>query len=214
MNNIPDLTGQRFGLYTVLGRAGSDRHGKALWLCRCDCGTEKTVTTGNLKARSSVNCGCKRLARLEGKRIGQLTVLERSDRYSTRGKRKRQLWKCLCDCGSLTYKATDVLNSGNVCMCQACSEQYGIRLARQNSGHQDGTQVTKIRNPSRESDNLSGIRGVYLDTKTGTYRARLKFRGVLYNLGTYTRLEDAVKARLAAEDDIFGKYLESLPPEE
>ena len=57
------------------------------------------------------------------------------------------------------------------------------------------------------SDNFSGVRGVYFERKTGKYRARLKFQGKLYNLGSFTRLEDAVKARQRGEEEIYGKFL-------
>src|SRR6516162_11155615 len=38
-----DLTGQKFAHWTVLHRAGKDRHGRLLWRCRCVCGIEKNV---------------------------------------------------------------------------------------------------------------------------------------------------------------------------
>lgn len=54
-----DLTGQRFGLLTVIKRSGTQ--GKSsTWLCRCDCGNECTVQGGNLRARHTTSCGCYR----------------------------------------------------------------------------------------------------------------------------------------------------------
>jgi hypothetical protein len=35
-----DITGQRFGRLIALERVHLDRHGKAMWRCRCDCGGE------------------------------------------------------------------------------------------------------------------------------------------------------------------------------
>ena len=60
------------------------------------------------------------------------------------------------------------------------------------------------------TSNTSGCRGVYYDPKTNRYRARLKFQGRLMNFGSYERFEDAVKARQQAEEEIFGKFLETL----
>ena len=68
--------------------------------------------------------------------------------------------------------------------------------------------MAKIRVESDKSDNLSGVRGVYYDGKRGKYRARIKFRRKIYNLGYFTNLEDAIKARKRAEEDYFGKFLE------
>lgn len=56
-----ELTGQRFGMLTVIERAGSYRHDTAqfaTWLCRCNCGNEKIVIGANLKAGRTKSCGC------------------------------------------------------------------------------------------------------------------------------------------------------------
>ena len=47
--------GARFGRLTVIAKAQS-RNG-AVWLCRCDCGTEKEVKAGNLR-QNTRSCGC------------------------------------------------------------------------------------------------------------------------------------------------------------
>jgi hypothetical protein len=41
---VKDLTGQRFGIRTIIERAGGDKGGSALWLSRCDCGNETRAT--------------------------------------------------------------------------------------------------------------------------------------------------------------------------
>ena len=209
MREWPNLTGNKFGMLTVIGQAESTNKGQRRWLCRCDCGTEKIVLGCNLRRGTTVSCGCKHRNDLTGQQIGKLPVLRRSDRYGTRGNRRRQLWECQCDCGAITYKATDTLTNPALSMCQTCAGEYSITKARENLGFEDGTQITKIQNRTETSENLSGVRGIYLDRKTGRYRARLKFRGVLYNLGSYRSLEDAVKARRRGEEEIFDAYLES-----
>lgn len=209
MRTYPTLIGQKFGYLTVIDRAPSSKAGQSRWLCRCDCGTEKVIGGSNLRRGTTVSCGCKKRNDLTGKKIGKLTVLERSDQYGTRGKRRVRLWKCLCDCGAITYKATDTLTNPDISMCQKCAGTYSAGKARENAGHIDGTQVSKIQNISRESDNASGARGVYYDPKTQRYRARIKFKGKLYNLGSFSNLEDAVKARVRGEEELFGAFLET-----
>lgn len=49
-----DLSGRRFGKWLVLHRV----KGNNIWMCRCDCGTEKMVHGGNLPNGSSKSCGC------------------------------------------------------------------------------------------------------------------------------------------------------------
>ena len=53
---LPDLVGRRFSAWTVLSRqAGS---GATFWICRCDCGVQRSVAHCNLYRGSSTNCGC------------------------------------------------------------------------------------------------------------------------------------------------------------
>ena len=203
-----DLTGQRFGFLTVTGQTEPDEKGRRRWICLCDCGKETAVLPSNLKRSPNVSCGCKKRNELTGQKIGRLTVLGRSDRWATRGSRKRQLWECRCDCGRVTYKATDQLTNPDMSMCQVCAGAYSAQKARENGGYESGTQRTKLNTKTQESENRSGIRGVYLDGKTGKYRARIKFRGVTHNLGTFLTLEAAVKARSNAEQELFGAFLE------
>lgn len=53
-----DLTGRRVGLLTVLGYVGRHRTGELYWLCRCDCGNDKTATTRGLHRKHTISCGC------------------------------------------------------------------------------------------------------------------------------------------------------------
>lgn len=64
-----DLTGQRFGRWTVIKRVGTyknpdnypDSSGSSpLWLCRCDCGTIRPVIGHSLRGGFSLSCGCTR----------------------------------------------------------------------------------------------------------------------------------------------------------
>jgi hypothetical protein len=57
MTALVDLTGQRFGRWVVLRRAPSTKAGKAMWWCRCDCGTERAVHAFSLKAATTRSCG-------------------------------------------------------------------------------------------------------------------------------------------------------------
>lgn len=56
------MIGSQFGLLTVISRAGIDAHRQAKYLCRCECGQEKVVLSGNLKKGNTTSCGCKRKA--------------------------------------------------------------------------------------------------------------------------------------------------------
>ncbi len=53
--------GDRFTRWTVLGRGDRNKWGEVLWLCRCDCGTEKAISGRDLRSRNYQSCGCLRV---------------------------------------------------------------------------------------------------------------------------------------------------------
>lgn len=74
-----DLTGRRLGALVIL-----DRHKRASWVSRCDCGNTTTYCTSHLNIRRS--CGCKgtKFARKHG---------ETNGRGSGRGTPCYELWR-------------------------------------------------------------------------------------------------------------------------
>lgn len=50
--------GQRFGRFVVIESSSVSKHGERRWLCRCDCGTTKTVPGSALRAGKVRSCGC------------------------------------------------------------------------------------------------------------------------------------------------------------
>lgn len=58
MMRLYDLTGQRFSRLIVIEPGSRNSAGDARWLCQCDCGTKKMVTTGNLRKGTTQSCGC------------------------------------------------------------------------------------------------------------------------------------------------------------
>jgi len=60
-----DLTGQKFGMMTVLREAERTPDNQRRCDCQCDCGTLKTVRAGDLRSGDTTSCGCN-----QGKLIG------------------------------------------------------------------------------------------------------------------------------------------------
>lgn len=61
MSKPIDLTGQRFGLLSVLAFVEHrDKH--SFWRCRCDCGKTTTIRSNSLRRGLSTSCGCRRTA--------------------------------------------------------------------------------------------------------------------------------------------------------
>ena len=72
--NLKNLVGKRFGMLEVISRAGSDKNKRALWLCRCDCGNKKIVSTKLLSSGDTKSCGC----------FGYSSSVERLKSYRTK----------------------------------------------------------------------------------------------------------------------------------
>ena len=106
--------GERYGMLTVLSRA-ENRQGRAAFLCRCDCGMEKIITTAHLRSGAVKSCGCLTAPKdLTGRRFGKLTALEQTDQRNSAG---RLLWRCVCDCGKEKLAAAAYLKSSQVKSC-------------------------------------------------------------------------------------------------
>lgn len=78
-----DMTGWRIERWTVLEKSGNHPRGGALWLCRCDCGTEKVVCAANLRSGQSKSCGC------HGSRA---TIGDRTRTHGEKGSRLHNCW--------------------------------------------------------------------------------------------------------------------------
>lgn len=61
---VENLKGQKFGLLQVIDFVGKTQKRTAVWLCRCECGKEISVQSGNLK-RGRVSCGCDALRKVK-----------------------------------------------------------------------------------------------------------------------------------------------------
>lgn len=57
MGTLVDITGERFGMLTVLKRSGSVET-KPTWLCLCDCGNVKVIKGASLRYGHTKSCGC------------------------------------------------------------------------------------------------------------------------------------------------------------
>mgnify|MGYP003637685155 CR=1 FL=1 len=90
------------------------------YLCKCDCGTERTVRKEKLLKRTTKSCGClrreiaaKRTAQdLTGQSFSRLNVISQS--HSLKGD---VYWNCECICGNNITAATYHLNRGSVKSC-------------------------------------------------------------------------------------------------
>lgn len=129
---VIDLTGQKFGLLTVIKRVPNKNGGTARWLCQCDCGNFTEVDGTKLRRNETVSCGCLvskrislynkeyKLQDLTGQKFGKLTVLERSEDIGL-----QPAWKCKCECGNITIVTGGNLRKENGTKSCGCIQSKG-----------------------------------------------------------------------------------------
>lgn len=83
--NAIDLTGRKFGRWTVLEKTSLPNQGQSRWRCACECGTIKDdVMYGTLTRGGSKSCGClRRELREAQKKTLHLAHNQRNPMWST-----------------------------------------------------------------------------------------------------------------------------------
>ena len=123
--------------------------------------------------------------------FGYLTPIESTDKRH----RKDVVWRCKCKCGNMVEMPATRLLTGNTLSC-GCMKAENILSA---SKYIAGTHlIQSLKEDAPRSDNLSGYVGV--SPKRDKWVAHITYRGKRYHLGTYSNIEDAVKARARAKE--------------
>lgn len=60
MGTFRNIVGERFGKLVVVARL-PNRGRTVMWRCQCDCGSEASCSTSNLRGGNSTSCGCSRV---------------------------------------------------------------------------------------------------------------------------------------------------------
>lgn len=114
---MKNLIGYRFGKLTVVKQLESNKRGEKVWLCKCECGKEKTAKTYNLTSKKITHCGCSKKCKRDdsiiGQKFGRLTVLAFSHTYRCRS----SIWECLCECGNVVFSKKHALVHGRTKSC-------------------------------------------------------------------------------------------------
>lgn len=137
-----DMTGQKFGRWTVIG-FDCNKNRRTMWKCRCDCGTKRSVEGARLRGGRSKSCGCllrestalRSRKDITNQRFGRLVAL-----YPTEERQGGKIiWLCRCDCGNEVKVPIDRLTGKNTQSCgclskEKTSERFCIDLTGQTFG--------------------------------------------------------------------------------
>lgn len=213
-----DITGQKFGEWTVIGKSEKPQHVK----CQCSCGLTKDVSKPALlsgRTTSCKSCANKRM----GPHRSQVFLQKQKDKYIghiVNGWKVIEVYKnektkdndlfCIAICPVCGQEAhMRLVNVKKVSKCMACTNNLKATsdIIRQETNI-DGTSLVSLKsriNGTLNKNSTTGHNGVCRE-RYG-YRASITFKRKTFYLGTYKHIEDAVAARKSAEELIYGGYL-------
>jgi hypothetical protein len=80
---VIDLTGHTYGKLKCIERSANNKHGKAQWLCQCQCGNDVVVLANSLRTGRQVSCGCHK----------RLNTSKRNRKHGMTGTKIYDCWK-------------------------------------------------------------------------------------------------------------------------
>lgn len=236
MGKKVDLTNKRFGNLIVLGIAGKRKFPngstQTLWSCLCGCGNTTELTTSALNSGKIKSCGClsKTCGFLNAKyNYYDLTSFEYGVGYTNKGEQfyfdKEDYDKIKNYCWYINQhgyvvtggKQNDELSGkhnipmhrlvldfwdmsfdvDHICHNKADNRKETLRIC---------TRSQNLMNRSMQSNNTSGVTGVYWDKCRFKWKAQIMVNQKTINIGRYNTKEEAIKARKEAEIKYFGEY--------
>lgn len=159
---------------------------------------------------------------LTGQRFGRLVVIRDS---GERTNSKRIIWECKCDCGEISFVNLGALRSGNTKSCGCLRKEVNSKMMKTKSFHVETIEAKKGKSLIEEtslghltqkmrSDNTSGHKGICWNKRNKKWQSQIKIKGKNINLGYFTDKQDAINARLEAEEKYFKPILEKYKKED
>lgn len=228
-----DLTGKIFGrlkvLYQIDDHVQPNGTRIPMWMCECSCEkhTIKAISGYSLTKKSAPtrSCGC-----LIKESV--YNALHKTNEYDLSGKYgigwtsntnkefyfdledydkiKDYCWSETKDDNSNYISISTTINKKHVTMHSLLGFKY---YDHENRNALDNRKANlrpadfkeNARNRSKQSNNTSGFIGVYWDKDYQKWRVYIKIDGKMKYFGRYDLKSDAIKARLSAELEYFGK---------
>lgn len=220
--------GTVFDRWTVLGPSKNEEKAKeGYYECRCSCGTVKDISKYSLlrgRSKGCEKCGHKNNKGVKKPAASANHLIKAKEKYEGKtinnffikeviGKRNDNDWfECVAVCPQCGREFTTRLERIKVIKkCADCNRDMGEKLdAIHNVTKVNGTDLSALRsrmNGTVNKNSTTGTNGVAL-TQEGRYRAYINFQRKQIHLGCYRDINDAIAARKAAEEELYGKVLE------
>ncbi len=159
---------------------------------------EKYVTYVNLytkhRGHPELNIKNTRAYDLRGKQFGYLTAIEPTGEK----KHKDIIWRCKCKCGKETEVPAGLLVRCNTTSCGCLTAD----IFNYHNRYVEGTELRQSLTDNPKSTRAaSGYTGVTKDK--GKWLAYITYKRKYYKIGYFSKLEDAVKARARAKEEVM-----------
>lgn len=120
-----DLTGKRYGRLEVLEYSHTEpKSRKSYWVCRCDCGTIKTVCASNLRSGNTSSCGCGEQENLE-RRMSEF--YDEHHRHGESHSRLHRIWAHMKErCDNPNCKDYPLYGGRGVKVCEEWTGEHGF----------------------------------------------------------------------------------------
>lgn len=215
MGKFKDLTGERFGMLTVIKQGSKDKNKKINWYCVCDCGTKKEFSGNSIRRGITRSCGC-------------YDYINDQSKHNMRDKPEYRIWRAMrTRCNNPKSNRYDIYGGKGIQVCERWNrfinfykdmgprptDKHSIdRIDSDGNYEPDNCRwadgVTQSRNQGIRKDNKSGVRGVYWTKKNKKWLVNIKNDGKTIYLGYYINFEEAVKVRVEAEEKYWSRKKE------
>ena len=205
MSRKIEMTGKRFGRLVVLREAGRDNDRNVLWKCLCDCGNIKVVSGRHLRTDNTKSCGCLHIELLT----------QSNTTHGMTGTPEYIIWAGMIKrCTNKNSEAYRYYGGRGIKVCDRWlsfenfykdmgDRPEGLSIDRKDNDKgyylencRWATPVEQASNRRMQSNNKTGISGVYWNKSAGKYQAEIQVNHKRIYLGTFTNLQDAAKSKL------------------
>jgi hypothetical protein len=112
MSRLIDLTGRKFGFFTVVSKAAA-KNRRTSWLCRCCCGKEKVINTSSLTTGNTKSCGCQK----------NNMIAQSKTKHGMTGTRLYIIWKHMTQrCENPNVERYRSYGGRGICVCKEWRE--------------------------------------------------------------------------------------------
>lgn len=212
MGKLIDLVGERFGTLTVLAFDHSDSFRNTYWLCRCDCGEVCVKNGHSLRRGHTTTCGT------QNHRINEYIVdgdIAYCVLYNTGNKvifdsadiSKVRPYRWFEDAGyAIAWNNGNRIKMHRL-IIDAPSGMFADHINHDTlDNRRKNLRIVTIGQNNMNRKPKNDVSGVSWCKSANKWRAVISIHGRPKHIGLFTNRDDAVKARMTAEQKYYGEY--------